>query len=288
MKTYFDCTACLVRQAVDVIKIHTDDPSRQHELAQAAFRELAELDFDQPPPVMAQRVNRAIRKLTGRADPYRELKKHFNRLAMRMLPTAREWIARSDEPLETALRLAIAGNIVDLGAKSNLDDADIEASIHAALSKWLVGDPAEFRRTVSAAGDILYVADNSGEIVFDRLLIEQIGPEKVTLAVRGAPVINDATRADAEMAGLTELVTVTDSGSDMPGTVLSECNRAFRERFEQADLIVSKGQGNYETLNDATADIFFLLQVKCPVVARDLECPVGSMVARQVYSEAQF
>jgi uncharacterized protein with ATP-grasp and redox domains len=105
--------------------------------------------------------------------------------------------------------------------------------------------------------------------------------EKVTVAVRGRPVINDATRADAEAAGLTERVEVIDNGTDIPGTILPECSDFFRSRFESADLVISKGQGNYETLSDVEKDIFFLLKAKCPVVAMDLGAELDSVVLRR-------
>ena len=113
------------------------------------------------------------------------------------------------------------------------------------------------------------------EIVFDRLLIEQLPREKVTLVVRGAPVSNDATMIDAEDTGLTKLLEVIDNGSDAPGTILDDCSHAFRERFDSADLIIAKGQGNYESLSEVEKDIYFLLKAKCPVIARDLGCEVG-------------
>jgi uncharacterized protein with ATP-grasp and redox domains len=138
-----------------------------------------------------------------------------------------------------------------------------------------------FRNAVSQAERILYLTDNAGEIVLDRLLIEQLPTEQVTVAVKGAPVINDATMEDALLAGLPRIVEVIDNGSDAPGTILEACSQAFRERFEDADLIVSKGQGNYETLSDSDKNIFFILKAKCPVIAKDLGCEVGAMILRR-------
>ena len=128
------------------------------------------------------------------------------------------------------------------------------------------------------AQDILYLADNAGEIVFDRLLIEQLPMQKITVVVKGFPIINDATMEDAVAAGLTEIVSVIDNGSDAPGTILEICSDAFVSRFEQADLIITKGQGNYETLSDIDKNIYFILKAKCPVIASDLGCPIGQMV----------
>ena len=148
------------------------------------------------------------------------------------------------------------------------------------LYEPLDGDAAAFAAEVEAAENILYLTDNAGEIVFDRLLIARLPPGRTTVAVRGAPVINDATMADAETAGLTRLVPVIDNGSDAPGTVLADCSEAFRRRFAAADLVIAKGQGNFETLREANHRIYFLLRVKCPVIARDIGCPIGRMVCR--------
>ena len=136
---------------------------------------------------------------------------------------------------------------------------------------------AALRRAVDEARDILYLADNAGEIVFDRLLIEEMPRDRITLVVRGSPVINDATREDAEAAGLSSLVTVIDNDSDVPGTILESCSPDFRSRFAQCDLVIAKGQGNYETLAGENQNIFFLFKTKCPVIARDVGNEVGQM-----------
>jgi uncharacterized protein with ATP-grasp and redox domains len=134
---------------------------------------------------------------------------------------------------------------------------------------------------VNQAEKILDLADNAGEIVFDRLLIEQLPTEKVTLVVKGEPVINDATMEDAKVAGLTEIVKVIDNGSDAPGTIMESCSQRFLEHFEDSDLVIAKGQGNYETLSRVDKNIFFILKAKCPVIARDLGCKVGEMIIRR-------
>ena len=146
----------------------------------------------------------------------------------------------------------------------------------------------DFKKEGAAAESILYLADNAGEIVFDKILIEQLGPEKIKLAVKGGPVINDATIEDVEETGLTDLVRVISNGNDAPGTILGLCSEEFRHSFEEADLIIAKGQGNYESLSDFDKNIFFLLKAKCPVVANHLGCEVGSTVLHSqnnIYSE---
>ncbi|MBN1361800.1 MAG: DUF89 family protein, partial [Sedimentisphaerales bacterium] len=136
----------------------------------------------------------------------------------------------------------------------------------------------DLKGAVAAAETILYLGDNAGEIVFDRLLIEQMPLEKVTFVVRGSPILNDALLADAQAVGLTDLIDVIDNGADAPGTILEGCSKAFRRRFEKADLVISKGQGNYETLSDVDKDIFFLLRPKCAVLARHLNCELGRLI----------
>jgi len=136
-----------------------------------------------------------------------------------------------------------------------------------------------FKKACGQGQTILYLADNAGEIFFDRLLIEQLSGAKVTLAVRGAPVINDATRTDALAANLEDLVEIIDNGSDAPGTILNDCSAEFRRRFDEADMVIAKGQGNFESLSDEPRDIFFLFRAKCPVISLHSGFSVGSYVA---------
>jgi len=282
MRIFLDCIPCFVRQALDSARLATDDEQIHEQVVREVLRLAADLDMSQSPPAIGQQIHRLIRKLINNNDPYRELKQRFNRLALRLCVELEERVRTSEDPLETALRLAIAGNIIDLGVKTSIKESDIERIIKDCLTADFDNQQIEeFRNAISQTGKILYLADNAGEIVFDRLLIEQMPAEKVTVVVKGAPIINDATIEDAEFAGLTEMVEVIDNGSDVPGTILETCSQTFRERFEDADLIIAKGQGNYETLSDADKDIFFILKAKCPVIAGDLGCEVGEMILQR-------
>ncbi len=280
MKTFLDCIPCLVRQALASVRQVTDDEQLHEQILREVLQAAGRMDFDRPPAAMAQTVHRRIRELCHNGDPYRASKERFNQLALDLLPAFEGRLADAADPWEAAVRLAIAGNVMDLGVKSGLSESEIQVSIAQCLYEPLDGDAAAFAAEVEAAENILYLTDNAGEIVFDRLLIERLPPGKTTVAVRGAPVINDATMADAETAGLTRLVPVIDNGSDAPGTVLADCSEAFRRRFAEADLIIAKGQGNFETLRESSRRIYFLLRVKCPVIARDIGCPIGRMVCR--------
>jgi uncharacterized protein with ATP-grasp and redox domains len=282
MRIFLDCIPCFVRQALDSARLATNDEQIHEQVVREVLRLASDLDMSQSPAVIGQQIHRLIRKLIGNNDPYRELKRRFNHLALRMCAELEQRVRTSKDPLETAVRLAIAGNIIDLGVKTQIAESDIEKVIRNCLTTGFDGQQLEgFRSAVKKTKKILYLADNAGEIVFDRLLIEQLPCEKVTVVVKGKPVINDATMEDAELAGLTRIVEVIDNGSDAPGTILESCSDDFRGRFAGADLIIAKGQGNYETLSDVNKNIFFILKAKCPVIARDLGCEAGEMILRR-------
>ena len=281
MRTYFDCIPCFLRQTLDAVRALGLDLPLQEGVLRKVLAACSALDLGQSPPVMGQRIHRVIREAAGSADPYAEMKERFNHLALGLYAECRGLVERADDPLEMALRLAIAGNVIDAAPKSGLNEEDVRRSMLQALTDPLDGDVKEFSRAVAGSRDLLYLADNAGEIVFDRLLIERIGADKVTVAVKGSPVINDALLADAAVAGLTSIVEVIDNGSDAPGTILEDCCEPFRKRFARADLVLAKGQANYETLSETDRDVFFLLKAKCPLIARDVGCSLGSMVVRR-------
>ena len=282
MRTYLDCFPCFVRQALDAARFATDDERIHTRVVQEVLHLAARMDTHQPPPVIGQHVHRLIRKVTEQEDPYHEQKRQSNELALRLYSELEQDVVGAADPLEAAVRLAIAGNILDFGVNSALDYAQAEQVINAALdAEFDASELSAFSDAVAQARDILYLGDNAGEVVFDRVLIERLPYDKVTFVVKGSPVINDATMADAEAAGLTDLVEVITNGSDGPGTILETCSPQFRERFGQADLIIAKGQGNYESLSEVDKSIFFILKAKCPVIARDLDCTIGEMILRR-------
>lgn len=269
---------CFLCQALEAARFVSDDPVFHEEIVRSILQDAATLDLAKSPPAVAQQLHRRIRKTSGHTDPYRELKRSFNELALKLLPDIEKQIQDAADPFTTAVRYAIAGNVIDLGAKGSLSQEEVFQSIDRALSDPFIGDVDTFHQAVNNAKQILYLTDNAGEIAFDRLLIDQLPTERVTVAVKGAPVLNDAVIEDAIQVGLTERVTVIDNGSDAPGTLLDDCSETFRERFNAADAIISKGQGNFETLSDADQNIFFLFKVKCPVIANNCGHPVGTQV----------
>lgn len=276
MITSLECIPCLIRQAIDASRFSSPDYEFQERVLREILKKLSETEFSLTPPEIAAEIHRMLRGLSGNSDPYKSVKNSFNNLILSMAEKLKEKIKRADDPLLAATRLAIAGNVIDSGVKSRLTEDEVLKSIESSYSEELAGNADEFIREISLAKKILYIADNAGEIIFDRLLIEKIGPERVTLAVRGFPVINDATIDDARIAGLDKLVTVIENGSDAPGTILAECSEEFKKIFNDADMIIAKGQGNYETLCDENKKIFFLLKVKCHIISDHTGLPVGT------------
>ena len=282
MRIYLDCVPCFIRQSLDAARHATEDTRVHEQVVRGVLALSNNLDMSQSPPVIGQQIHRLIRELAGIEDPYHGVKRRFNDMALKLYSRLRHLIIASEDPLETAVRLAIAGNIIDFGVKSQLQETELEEMINQCLSsEFSGGQMGAFRKAIQEAEDILYLADNAGEIVFDRLLIEQLPVEKVTVAVKGSPIINDATMEDAVHAGLPQIVDVIDNGSDAPGTILQSCSRDFRNHFDKADLVIAKGQGNYETLSDVDKNIFFILKVKCPVISRNIGCEIGEMILRK-------
>lgn len=281
MQTYFDCLPCLVRQTLEAVRKATRNEQIQEQVLRTVLRETAALDLHQSPPVMGARIHQIIAEITGIEDPYAEDKARSNTMALALYPKLKRQVVASADPLDTAIRLAAAGNIIDFGVRNDLTDEMVDSAIEHALAAELDTEGEQvFREKLKKAKRILYIADNAGEIVFDRILIETFPSAQITVGVRGAPIINDVTRADAAIAGFSPDIAIVDSGLAMPGTVLEQCSAEFQDCFTRADLIIAKGQGNYETLsgNQSHPALFLLLKAKCPMIARHIGCRLGDIV----------
>lgn len=287
MEATTECTSCFVRQGTEAVSLAVGDPAAREPLLREVRRLAAAPDVSRPPAVLGQAVHRAVRRMSGDDDPYREVKHRFNRLVLGLLPELEELVNRSPDPLKAAVTLAVAANIIDFGAGGALDPAVVLDRLRGCCEVPLVGEFREFAEVVPRARRILYLTDNAGEIAVDRLLVEALGPTRVTVGVRGHAVINDATLADAQEVGLRDVARVIGNGNDAPGTMLDQCSPEFLREFGRADLIVAKGQANFETLSDVPADIFFLFMVKCPVVAAHTGLPPGTHVIRRARPRSQ-
>jgi damage-control phosphatase, subfamily I len=278
MKTYLDCYLCVQRQVLDALRNAHAEEEQQAAIMKKVLLMLAETPITHKPPEISELGQQILRTEMNNPDPYAALKQSSTEEALALLPWLQEIIKNSSEPLETTLRLSTAGNIIDFGAAREFD---LHATIQQVLTAvFSIYDLQAIKQALTNAKTILFLADNAGETVFDKLLIEQI-KKPVFYAVKSSPVLNDATRADAISAGVDRVASIIETGNSIPGACLDRSTPEFIRLFQTADLIISKGQGNYEMLSESSAPIFFLLKAKCALIARDLQVPLGSFVLKK-------
>lgn len=242
---------------------------------------LPQMDIKSSPPHLAMAVYGLVEKYAG-LDPFREEKRKANKIALNIYPQLVEMIRTSSDSLLTALKIAAVGNIIDLGAYDfDIENLDLieEINKHLAMD-FYTHNLDEFAADLDSAHTILYIGDNAGEIVFDRALIKLLKTrgKKIIFAVRGKPVINDVTLEDAQQVGIQQYAEVIDSGVPAPGCILSLCCKQFQQLFRHSDLVIAKGQGNFEALDNAPRPVYFLFKVKCKVLSTNLSIPQDSMV----------
>jgi uncharacterized protein with ATP-grasp and redox domains len=277
MKTYLDCIPCFFRQALFAARAAVRDDQTIKAVLDRVGDLVSEIPLDNSPPETAREIYRIVREVTSVDDPFASLKTESIKTALALYPQLKQQVQASEDPLETAVRLAIAGNVIDFGANP---DFHLEEEIQTILkSKPVINHYKAFAKKLAAAQGILYIGDNAGETVFDKILIEAMA-KPVTYVVRGRPIINDATMEDAVRSGLDEVASIVSSGWDGPGVSLKSGSEAFQRHYKSADLIISKGQGNYETLSGEQRPIFYLLKAKCPVIARNLGVKQGDTVVQ--------
>jgi len=278
MKARPDCVLCLFKQALNTVRFVTSDPRVHERVLRRVAAETSRQRLSQTPTALSQHVYRIVSEVTGVKDPYRKQKDETNRIALRLLPTLRRKVRRARDPLDAALHVAVAGNIIDLGIGQKFD---IETDIHRLMRQpFAVSVIRAFQKELRSGRRLLYLGDNAGEIVFDTLLVEVLLARgvHVTYVVKSGPIINDATLADAKTAGMTRLVRVIETGSNDIGIQWKNTSGEFRKSFMSADVIVAKGHGNFETCDDRPENLYFLLKAKCDVVAAALGVKTGDLV----------
>jgi len=288
MKTYLDCIPCFFRQALYSSRMSGASKKTQKKVLDQLARIIPKISLESSPPEMARVIHQQMYKLTKKYDPYSHVKKQSNDMALKVYPKLKNKVNHSQDKLLMATELAIAGNIIDYGAKHSLNVNDELKKILKQESKTIkkesraIFNYAEFKSCLKKAQTILYLADNAGETVFDRVLIEEIkrvdSSKEIIYAVKEKPAINDALIEDAYYCGIDKIAKVMSSGVDAPGTVLSLCSKKFLKVYRNADMIISKGQGNFEALSNTRRPIFFMFMAKCPVIAREVNCNVGDVI----------
>ncbi|NQE44677.1 hypothetical protein C5S31_01475 [ANME-1 cluster archaeon GoMg2] len=277
MKTYLDCIPCFFNQALRAGRIATGDETKLKKLLDEIGLMLSDVPLESSPPETGMLIYEKVREITGVLDPYKELKRASTEEALALYPALKKKVEKSNDKLLTAIRIAIAGNVIDFGVNRNFN---IEEEIAKVLKKdFAIFDYDKFKAYLNKTDKILYIGDNAGESVFDRILIETM-KKPVIYVVRETPVINDVTYEDAIQAGIDKVATIISSGTSAPGTVLGTCNAKFKEVYKNSNFVISKGQGNYEGLSDEKHLIFFLLMAKCWVIANDIGVNEGDIILK--------
>ncbi len=279
MKTFLDCIPCLLKQTLAASRIATQDIAIQKEIMKQSLTKLSTLSSENSPPILCYELNNIVSMLSHNPDPYKEEKQFFNNLVLKHYDYFESLIQSSANQLEASARLSILGNIIDFGAYHQRADINlldsIEKNLHTPLS---IDNFDQFQHAIKEAKRILIFGDNAGEIVLDTFLVKAIGKERVTYVVRGKPIINDATFVDAQASGMTELCNVVENNLGFPGTVFEQLSEQLQNDFHNADVVIAKGQGNFETMCELKHKaLFFLLMVKCPVLANHIGCEKDTM-----------
>lgn len=283
MKTYLDCIPCFISQSLEASRMATSDENIQLKVLREVMKYLQNLSFEGSPPETSREVHYIIKSITHSKDPYRHVKEQANKVARDLFPYLKKIVKNSKDPLLMAVKLAITGNVIDFGTMNRFNVEEmIDAVVKGEeIDQWSY---KKFVKKIENAENILYIADNTGEIFFDKLLLEELKEKKLTYVVKANPIINDATVEDAKFAGIDKIAEVIPGdigdGKSAPGMLLKHASKEFIECFNSADAVIAKGQGNYEALNDVDREVFFLLVAKCPLVAQDLKTNVGKLILK--------
>jgi len=272
MKISKECYLCIFNQIFNITnRLNLDEETSAQVLREGAKR-LSKYDLSFEPPIIASDVYEGVSNIVKKEDLFEKEKKEAIKEALKFKPILKKRLLISKDKLFDACKIAVAGNVIDLGVNQEYDlEKEIKNIFEMSFFK---NDFDEFKERVLKVKNICYLADNSGENVFDEILIETIkefNPEvKVYYLVRGKPIINDVTVKDLEGLDIFNIAKVIDSGVDSPGFCLGKANKEAKEIFYNSDLVISKGMGNFECLfNECKRDVFYLFKVKCDVVARE-------------------
>jgi len=281
MECYVDCVHCYLKQATNCMSIADVDHEKQHRVLLDLMDHIKVMDRRRTPAKNSTELLLKVYRAIGNDDPYKEVKARSNAMALKMYPRLKEFLQSSPDRLYDALKISVAGNVIDLGINK---DFDIEAGLKHSLESGFARDDYElFIEKLGQTADVLVVGDNAGEIVFDRLLVEELLSmgKKVTYMVKGGPILNDATMDDAVQSGMDKLVRVVTTGSNYLGAHPDKLSPEAGNMLANAGLVISKGQANFESLENekiARGQVFFLLKMKCECVSRVAGAKLGDIV----------
>ena len=293
MKIKLDCIPCKQRQVLECLRMNDQDEESQKKVLRKVIDALINADWTSTPIDLTTKIHKIVREETGIKDPYKKVKDEYNEIALGLYPRIKKIINKSSDPLNTAVRIAIAGNIIDFGPKRD-QDINVEKTIEDFLSKdFTIDDYQLLKERIKKAGNLLFFADNSGEIIFDKILIETIlevrknmginQDLKIDVVIKGGPMLNDATLDDVKFIGMDKISNIkfkmTSNGN--PNTGPSLDSEEVKSWVKDHDLTIAKGMASYEALSEFN-EIFFLLITKCNVVASDLGVKKGDIILKYV------
>ena len=281
MRLQDKCLPCVVNQVIKVANI--TGINTKEELLREVFTYLSKMNFDETTPEIIGEIFEMIKRHTDNPDPYKETRNYYNTLFMELLPEFESKIEQAENSFMSAIRYAIVGNIIDFNPIHNTLLEDIYDCFEKMEQLELaIDDSHALMKDISNAGTLLYLGDNCGEICMDKILlkkIKELNPNvKLLFGVRGKPVVNDSISEDAYSVGIDEYAEVIDNGDGSLGTVLNRTSPAFKEVYKKADVVIAKGQANYECLSEENKNIYFLLMTKCDVIAKDIGVEEKKMI----------
>lgn len=274
MKCETECLVCIYNQMLRIARVATEDNEKMEIILKESAKHLSLANLNLTPPELADNPYKLVYKITGNNDPYKEIKEAHIKTALNLYPMLKEMVKKSSDKLLESVKISIMGNAIDLGSTFDSIEIDLNKFLK---SDFNLNDFEDFKSAVQNSNNILFIGDNAGETVFDRVLIETLSElgKSVEYAVKSKPIINDATKEDALKSGITNVI---ETGSTMAGTILYTVDEDFLKELKNSDLVIAKGQANYETLSEENLPIFFLLKIKCAPIARSIGYPIGTNI----------
>jgi uncharacterized protein with ATP-grasp and redox domains len=267
-----------MHQALRAGRIATSDEKKIKQILDETGEMVKTISLEDIPAETGMYVYNIVREVSGVYDPYAKIKQQHIEETNAIFPHLEEIVANSEDKLLTAIKIAIAGNIIDLGVNKAFD---IVTDVSKILNQdFAILDYSAFKAQLERTENILYIGDNVGESVFDKILIREL-KKPVKYAVRSVPIINDVTMEDAISSGLDKVAELIDSGCKSPGIILDHSTPEFLELFNTSNFIISKGQGNYEGLSSCNKQVFFLLKAKCSIISDHLGVEEGSIILKE-------
>ena len=268
MEIMLDCIPCMLKQALESSRMVTKDIDMQEKIIREALSVLLNFQTYRNSPDLAREIHGIIKNLTGVEDSYYEIKRRDLKAAKELYFFLDEFMKKKDGSLYWALKTSATGNNIDAAINQNID---IKICVERELEKeFSICDLNIFDDKLKTASNILIIGDNTGETVFDKILIENMPEIPVVYGVRSTPILNDTTEKEAYESGLGEVSRIISTGCNAPGAILEDCSKKFIDIYNRADIIISKGQGNFEALSERKGNLFFLLKAKCPMIANKL------------------